>query len=112
MLALKKSRKRRLACSPASTISRGTSIADVAAGRRSVVGTMIASAWLGSAGLLLSSSTASASTVSSNLIPMPAPRVWGERGCRAATTPTLKLSRGGGGLRAATQPVLQRRGRI
>jgi hypothetical protein len=47
MLAVKKSRKRRLAFSSASAISRGTSIADVAAGRTNVVSTMIASAWLG-----------------------------------------------------------------
>ena len=69
MLAVKKSRKRRLACSPASAINRGMSIADAAAGRTSVVGTMIASAWFGSAGLssdpTVGPPIASASTVSS-----------------------------------------------
>jgi hypothetical protein len=40
--------------SPASAIGFGTSIADLAAGRTSVVGTMIASARVGSAGGLSS----------------------------------------------------------
>ena len=46
-------------------INLRTSIADAAAGRTIAVGTMIASAWLGSAGLLLSRSTAPASTAAS-----------------------------------------------
>jgi hypothetical protein len=45
MLAVKKSGKRRLVCSPASAISFGASIAD-AAGWMIADGTMIASAWL------------------------------------------------------------------
>jgi hypothetical protein len=48
MLAVKKSRSRSDALLPASAISRGTSIADAAARRTIAVGTMIASAWLGS----------------------------------------------------------------
>src|SRR5271170_759414 len=68
MLAVKKSRNRRLACPPASAISFGTSIADAAAGRTISVGTMIASAWL--------DPTASAWTDSSILIPMSLPPVF------------------------------------
>src|SRR5277367_6553385 len=80
MLAVKKSRKRKLALSPASAISRGTSIADATAGRRSVVGTMIASAWLGSAGLSFRPTAdlpiASASADSSiSMLMVPPPRV-------------------------------------
>jgi len=62
MLAVKKSRNRRLACSPASAISFGTSIADASGGRTIAVGTMIASARPGPTGLSLSDPTASVST--------------------------------------------------
>src|SRR5277367_5854073 len=48
MLAVKKSRNRKLAFSPASAIKCGTSIEDAAAGRTTAVGTMMASAWLAS----------------------------------------------------------------
>jgi hypothetical protein len=46
MFAVKKSRNRRLAFSPASAISFSAHVADAAAGRTIVVGTMMASARL------------------------------------------------------------------